>query len=586
MSIAPGKPALNLILLLLMISDSSLQAAQHDGPERVWGEISSVYRSRESGASDHRNTNLLNTGTINASTYIWRSWFALLSGSLSLSVDETDSEGQPAAEDRFTTGDLQFDLFPTSRFPFRAYFIKTNNQFENDVFDRQIFTTEYGLNQQYRTPDGRHHYRAEFSNKRQDQDDNSEFVSDSLLLSASNRFGRQDLNTDIKLDSVDDLNLDEQARSYSFTLDHALRQATNFTIDNLVSTSVEDNDLFNSSSDVETSQVSSFLSWHPESRRDLRLTGSVRLSETRLEQQQISVVTPDPVETNTETANLNQGLIYEYTKNLQLSQSLNANLVDNDGQEISTTSASLSARYSADRQKTGIGEYGWALSTTYNSLDGDQEPSRSLDNQFSHSLLNDYSVENGYQLRGNLTQSLNYDVEDNGDEEKSIDHSYSLTWSDSAINNQNLIRFFVSDSRSLEPDDDHFQLINFQYTGTNRLSRFARLSGNLTLQRTRQRFEGESSMQAVDNGAIEYRHQRAFGVPGMMFSSSLILSKRQTETERLTTDPDEDSETAWENSLRYRIGRLETQVDIDFVRTGDEYDQLFKFQLKRSFGDL
>lgn len=586
MSIAPVKPALNLLLLLLMVSDSGLQAAQHEGPERVWGEVSSIYRSRENGGSDHRNTNLRNTGTINASTYIWRSWFALLSGSLSLSVDETDSEGQPAAEDRFTTGDLQFDLFPTSRFPFRAYYIKTDNQFDNDVFDRQIFTTEYGLSQQYRTPDGKHHYRAEFSNRRQEQDDDSEFASDSLLLSASNRFGRQDLNTDVKLDQVDNLGLDEQARSYSLTLDHALRQATNFTIDNLVSTSVEDNDLFSASNDVETSQLSSFLSWHPENRRDIRLTGSLRLSETRFEQQQNIVVTSDPVETSTEAANLNQGLIYEYSKNLQLSESLNANLVDNDGQEISTTSAALSARYSADRQKTRIGEYGWTLGTTYNSLQGDQELTRSLDNQFSHSLLNDYSVEKGYQLRGNLTQSLNYEVEDNGDEEKDIDHSYSLTWSDSAINNQNLIRFFISDSRSLDPEDEYFQLINFQYTGTNRLSRHARLSGNLTLQRTNQRFDGERSRQTVGNGAIEYRHQRAFGVPGMMFSSRLILSKRQTETERLTSDPNEDPETAWENSLRYRIGRLETQVDIDFVRTGDEYDQLFKFQLKRSFGDL
>ncbi len=569
-----------------MVSGFNLQAAEHDGPERVWGEISRIYRARESGDGDNRNTNLLDTGTINASTYIWRSWFALLSGSLSLSIDETGSESQPTTEDQFATGDIQFDLFPTSRFPFRAYFIKTNNQFENESFDQQIFTTEYGLSQQYRSKDGMHNYRAEFSDNQQEHGDDNKFVSKSLLLSGGNRFGRQDFDTDIKLDKVDNLTAGEQARSYAVTLDHAFRQSTNFTIDNLLSTSVDDNDLFSSSSDIETAQVSSFLSWHPENRRDLRLTGSLRFAETRFEQQLNAVPIPEPVATETGTANLNQGLIYEYTRNLQFSQSINANLVDSEGQEISTTSGALSARYSADRKKTGIGEYGWAAGSTYNTLRGDQESSRSLDNQFNHSLLNEYGTEGGYQLRTNLTQSLNYEIETDNKDEKRIDHSYSVTWSESAINNQNLVRFFISDSRSLDRDDDFFQLANFQYTGTNRLSRYARLSGNLTLQRTNQRLEAETTKQTVSNGQLEYRHQRALGVPGLTFSSRLILSKRQTEAERLITDPNEATESAWENSLRYRIGRLETQVDIDLVKVAGEYDQLFKFQIKRSFGDL
>ena len=49
---------------------------------------------------------------------------------------------------------------------------------------------------------------------------------------------------------------------------------------------------------------------------------------------------------------------------------------------------------------------------------------------------------------------------------------------------------------------------------------------------------------------------------------------------------DPDTEASLENSLQYRIGRLEIELDIDFIKVGDVYDRLFKFQITRSFGDL
>ncbi|MBT8148046.1 MAG: hypothetical protein KJN90_14405, partial [Gammaproteobacteria bacterium] len=65
-----------------MTSISGALAAQDRGPVRVWGELSSAYRVRESVGGDSENTNWLNTGTISASSYVWRPWFALVNGSL------------------------------------------------------------------------------------------------------------------------------------------------------------------------------------------------------------------------------------------------------------------------------------------------------------------------------------------------------------------------------------------------------------------------------------------------------------------------------------------------------------------------
>ena len=69
-----------LFLVLAMVKVSSALALEHRGPVRVWGELSSTYRVRESGVDESRDSNLLNTGTIRASSYIWRPWFAQVNG--------------------------------------------------------------------------------------------------------------------------------------------------------------------------------------------------------------------------------------------------------------------------------------------------------------------------------------------------------------------------------------------------------------------------------------------------------------------------------------------------------------------------
>jgi len=580
-----------LFLVLVMVNVPNAMAFEHNGPVRVWGELSSTYRVRESGTDHSKNTNLLNSGTISASSYVWRPWFALVNGSLSLSVEDTDIEDQPSSTNEFATGDIHFSLFPSSRFPFSAYYIESRNQFDNDTFGSDVTNTEYGVSQLYRSVDGRHDYRAEYEtdkqeNNRQEDNAQSEFISESLLLSVGNRLGRHSIDTDVKLDTVDNTTTDEQVSTKSITLDHNYGDASNFSLDNLLSNSTVELDLVDSNDELDTSQLSSFLFWRPRNKRDLRLTGSLRLSETDNRKQPANVTLLEPVEIETSTANLNQGLIYEYTDNLQFSESINVNSVESEGETQTIISEALSVRYSADRATTALGDYGWFAGTSYRNLHGDAESEKSLDSQLSQSLHNDYSDEGNYQLRTNLTQSLNYDYESEREDEKSIDHSYSVTWSSSAIKNQNLIRFFISDSRNLNREGDVFQLVNFQYTGSMRYSRYSQLNGNLTLQQTNQESGRQKSEQTTSNGRLVYLHNRAFQVSGLSFLSELRLSQSQSDADRLFDGHNSDTEVSLENSLLYRIGRLEVELNIDFIKVGDEYDRLFKFELTRSFGDL
>lgn len=571
---------------MVMVKVSNALAIEPRIPVRVWGELSTNHRLRESGANDSTSSNRINTGTIRASSYVWRPWFAIVSGSLSLSVEDTDIEDQPSSSSEFTTGDINFSLFPTSRFPFSAYFIESRNEVDSDSFGRDVSNTEYGVRQLYRSLDGRHNYRAEYEKNEQDDSDKNRFIADSLLLSSFNQFGQHDIDTEINLDTVDNTTTKEQAERRSITLDHGYGSVTSFSIDNLLSASTSESQLIDSTSTVDTSQLSSFLSWRPRKRRDLRLTGNLRLSEISDSRQSTEISQDELFERETITANLNQGLIYDITENLLFSESINLNSVQSEGEYLTTISESLALRYTADRLTTALGDYGWFAGTIFSNQHGDAESEQSLNNQFSHSLLNDYSDDDNYQLRTNLTQSLNYDYESERADEKSIDHSYSVTWSDSAVSNQNLVRLFLSDSRSLNREDDFFQLINFQYTGAMRLSRYSQLGGNITLQKTNRELEKQRSEETVRNGQLGYRTSQAFQVPGLIFLSDLQLSKRESKIEQLINDPDADTRVSLKNSLQYRIGRLEMKFDMDFIKVDNQYDRLFRFMLTRSFGDL
>ena len=578
-----------LLPLVLVVGAGDAMALQHrdDGPLRLWGEISSTYRVVQPGGADAgRSTNLRNTGTISASTYLWRPWFALLNGSLSLSTDETESDDQFNAEDQFVTGDLDFNLFPTSRFPFSAYYRESRNEFDNSNLTRNVDTVEYGLTQRYRTPDGRHRYRGEYENNHQDRGEGVVFDTENFLLAASNRIGRHSLNTDISFDAVDNRGTGESLDSQTLTLDHAWDGVPNLTLDNLASHTVSESDLIGARNDIEISQFSSFATWQPRDRRDLRLTGSVRLIETTLVDEVLTTSPASRSEHEIESVNLNQGLIWDATDQLQFSESVNANRTTNDGEELFIASESIAASYSSLRAETRLGDYGWFVSSSYTNLHGDLEREELLEAQFSHSLMNDYSNAGAYRLTGNVTQSLSYQDRSVGDDENRLGHSYSLTWSDAAAGGRNLVRFYASDSRQLNEEEDYFQLLNLQYTGSSQRDRYAYFDGNVTLQLTRQRSDGDESEETLTNGYIKYRRDRLFRVIGLTFSSELQLNQRRSETERFLQDFDEDTGVTWENTLLYRVGRLETELEIDFVKVGDEYDRLFKFRLNRTFGDL
>jgi len=584
------KPVFVLVVIVMLAINAPALAQVNSSPLRIWGDITSTYRTRDFNDRDSNTSNWLNIGTVNASSYIWRPWFALAGGSLSLASNETNSSEQETIRNKSASGQFNFDLFPSSRFPFGLYYNKSRSQLDDSLSEPNITTTEHGVRQQYRSLDGTHHFLADYAERKREGGDFDRPEGRRLSFTSDHNYINNTFGSDIRVDTIDNEPQDEHLDSYSIAGQHTYRRRRDFTVENLLSTSLLENDFAQSTFRTETSQVSSFLSWQPENNNDINLTAGLRLSDLLLSRQNDDfTVTDESNETKNATANINQGLRYRYSDHWTFNESINANFQDTENRQSFTGTESVGFNYTPDIYITSAGLYAWSIGSNFSNTHGDDPSRQALNSRFRHSLSNDFSVRDNYRLNSDLTQSLGYSYRTREDDEAIINHSFTLDWSDSSpSNNQSIIRFTISDSRSLKQEDREFQLANLLFSGHIRFNRLTQLSGNLTLQRTREKQDGTRSESTVTNGQLLYTRNRAFQVARLVFTSELRLNRQQSESERTISAVNENTRTdqSWENSLNYLIGRLELSFDLDFIKVGDGYDRLVKFQLIRSFGDL
>ena len=578
-----------LASIAMLASNVRADGDIYSTPVRTWGEISTNYRARNYAGIDKQATSWLNTGTINASSYIWRPWFATARGGLTLSLDESKFSAQPSEKNQYITGNAGVDLFPSSRFPSQVYYLQAHNEFDDALLKRSIDTSEFNLRQLYRTEDNAHRLRAEYINNTREDPTATDIEGNRLQFSSNSQLESNTLASDIRLDTVEDSFTNDKTDSYALTGRHSYNYQNSLSIDNLVSTSTVENDFIRSATDIDTKEFSSLLVWRPGVERDLNLTGSLRLSDQVLQQTGgQTMLEDDSTRRHSMTVNLNQGLLYQYSDHLLLRESINANQIDSGGSLTLIASESLGFNYTPDRIDVGVGNYGWNFGHSFVHEHGDIETNNISNNRFTHSLDNSYLLGEGRQLRTSLTQAFGYSYQSRDFDREIIDHSFSVTWSQSTNVDQATVRFLLSDAREKEEDDELSQLANLQFNGVLRFDRFTQLGGNATLQWSRREDSDSKSEGTVANGRLEYMRSRMFDVPRLIFRSTLTLSQQQSETEQLIGDVIDNSQNyeTWENSVDYLIGRLEARVNFDFVKANGGHDQIFKILFTRNFGDL
>ena len=575
----------HVIFVALMCTQGVTRASSI--PINTSGELSTTYRERTFNGGDDSASDWLSIASINASSYIWQPWFALVSGNLSLSTNEQNGSNQASRSSDYIGGNISFNLFPSSRFPFQLYASKSQNTL-NDAFTEQtIDNTLIRVKQRYDSFNGRQSYSGGIEQSTRVDFDQSRFITDRIDFLARIQLDNHTLNSTIDYSNATFPD-EKDSTNYSLSGRHSYTGQSNLSWGNSISSTQSDADFSTSRTESFNDQISSFLSWRPEANADITVTGNLLLSELEqsFNRKDPSTLTVNDVTQSSQAViSLNQGLSYNYSPRINISESLNATQSGLSENEVVNISGSAGIRYSSESFLTTAGLYDWNLSSNINlRRSNDATYERSLDNQAGHSLSKSFTLNPALNLQSSLNQSLGFSTSSEGTNSRSLSHSLGLNLAHSDFNKNSSLNLTLSDSRSDGASKNSFQLFNLQLSNDYRLNRNASFASNITYQMSRVTTDGILTLSKNINGQISYIQTRFYDIPELSFKSRINFSKQIPEVgNELVADNSTASENGIENELVYRIGLFEAKATLDFIKSANSYNQIFMLQLTRTF---
>jgi len=561
-------------------------------PPIVWGgSIGYDLRVDRTGSSPYSTQQLLTT-TLNALTYIYQPWFALVSGS----VGVTQGRGSGGYDglvdhDQFITGAVRLGVFPRSRFPLEVRYEVSDSRTDTSLGGGVDYRSRnFAITQRYRPPAGEFNLSATYERRAQEGAGFGEDTQESLMADFSSRWKRHALSASASR-SVNRRQLtDEEIDFRTVIARHAYTIGSELTVETGANWAQSDEQLLLGPNSTQVAQWSSVAMWRPEG-QGLTVSASARGFTFESEQQG-----------RTETLGVGLGASYELTRNLRLNG--NATVTRTDGTTATVWVGALSGSYQGDTLKLGDANYNW-----YGSASASQSRTRGLEDntvssQLGHTLSRAWPLDNQSTLTGNLGQTLSAsysfgDTEVPGRLEqglsRALTHTAGLTWNTNAADHSAYARLSLSDARQLDGEQARFQLLNLQVSGTYELDRFRSWSGDMTIQHVYQRslvlqvgpqapsFGYSEQTTYTASGEITWRQQRLFGVPRLRYQSRLRLSldARRQSNELFSVADREDA--SWENRVDYQIGRLDTSGSVRVSRTDGLWRGLMQLRVQRNF---
>jgi len=553
---------------------------------RFWGNLSSIYSDQTELQSDFTTTNWLNIATFNAGSYIWQPWFALISGSVSISQTETDNNQTARSTDNETlAGSFQFNLFPTSRFPFTLYASRSELQQDNSSNDG-LFTQEtIGVKQLYATKDGKQRYSAAFEQQKRKRQDGSVVERQDLDMDATLRFEHHDLTGNISHAETFEANRSDRSDTAA-SLTHRYSGVQSLSLVNQVSASELEDQFSSNSATLDTRQFSSTAIWSPAALRDLRVNGNLRIFEREREQIDAFNLAATRTRQEESTLSLTQGLTYQLSDNLTASQSINITQSESAGIRNEAFSEGAGLSYASDLINLSFGDYSWFAGSNLSNQHGDIRSNTTLTSQAGHTLRKTFVINPDFSLDTNFGQNLSYSSSSNAPESTAIGHSASVGWSDSKPLSKTQVLLSVSDTRDLKNGDTN-QMITFQLSQGSQLDRSSTINTDIRIQRTRATVSQGEEDARLTTARIGYSDNRFLNTAGLIFRSSLTASDLEPQnTVAVNPTREQSNDASWENELRYRIGLFESRLSFDYIRSNGQENQIIIIEFTRHFGDL
>ncbi len=496
-----------------------------------------------------------------------------LGAGVGLGVSSAKSNGGSAGSaGKSISGNMDFTLFPDSRFPTNFGFAVSDSR--QEVKDNVLLrgqgsqSRRFYLRQIYNSPGGLN------SSAWFDQSSGSTSYASGVSIDRSfgfqlhKRFGYHDVQFGGGLFENIPATYDSKGISSNLAASHNYFPTGEVGVSSSASySSAKTTGGVNSDFSSSYEQVSSSFYWRPE-HRPYFVSGGVMVYSVQSGSVSRGVAT-------------NASASYQIARNISVNAGLSVSVADAAGSQTLSASQSLSTSLPSDRYVLFGLDYGWnvglgvsnnvqRMDRAANALDGELNGGKTKQNQQSVNVGASHNLGHAWNLGRSTTTSLNFSQSastsksSNSAPTSSLGNSASVGWSNYGFGGNTSANVSSSYSRSFSKDGVASQVVSGQLARSQELSRLSSLSGSLNFQASRSQRssngvskdnpsvqQGSSGITKSASAAFNYSHGRFLGIYGLTYNSTLSIPSLLKGDGTQST-----SGKNWDNTFGYSIGRL------------------------------
>lgn len=604
-------------------SDSQKEESAGNGvrwtiPPIRWGGTSGYMLQRNSSSSGQSSMSTGMFSTLNASSYIYAPWAATVAGRLGLTTTTASSGGgnlggqDSQSRNATVVGGGELNIFPVSRFPFQAYFDRSDSRASGNLVTNDYVNTRFGARQTYRGEDGFTNAGLQFDHSTVD----SNLGGRDTLTALSGNYGTE---IGIVRNSIsgrysvgERTQTGERARlvglntTHNATLDDNINLSGNVSyLDNTI-TGGTGLGIFG---DTRTRflQANAFGTWMPEfeDREDLPLTlsGGVRVGTLHNEFSGLSI--------DSRNVGANANALYRFSNNFTVGANGAINQVSTSGSgagNVLLTLVGLTANYASDPLNIGKFSYNWNVGSnvSWQSGSGVIPANLTTGAQAGHTLgrfipLSDtdsLSLTLGQTVTATQNQSLGNSVSLS----HSLGTSYGMRWGEQFSGNASAS---LSDIMTTGVSAQHYRMLSASFSGMGQLSPISSANINLQFNWNQQTTDTQQTFgfptsgagTGTGNGTLNSQHMtligsasytniRFLGVRGLRYNLLFTADTRMRDDRLFGNVNGEIDRTRWtlNNRFDYRIGLIEFRANAALNDVGGKKNALLFFQVTRQFG--
>lgn len=548
----------------------------------LWGDFSTVLRSTKSSGKIEDSTKQFTTLTLGASSYIWRPWFAVYSGTLGLTTDKTDYDDSPGSKSSYLAGNLNLSIFPSSRFSGLLYLEKNDSDNELQGIDFNSITSRYGYRQHYREPAGKYLFDFSVEHNERQSDADGDDDGDRARFDYTHTWDSNRLQVSTQAHKQENKFQDTKASDRNIIVRHTLTRSGGLAIETLGSIVEVDDQSRSTKRELKARQLSSFGTWQSDKIKGLLVFGSARFSSLENSQGNISVFNRSRLDTISGNISAN----YAISDNVTLKGGSSIIDTTNDSGGTKFNSRSISVNYRPIDRPFRNFRYNRGISSSIVDRSTDGESEQRYIVRYSHGLNGNFAADNSNLFLG-FNQAFATSHSTNEEKRNEITHSINGNWKFGESNNISLLRLIFSDARFFGQDESSFQLLNIQYTRDRAISRDSALTGNLTLQASRQERSGVTSVDVLANGIIGYRRRYLFNLPHLSMNLDLELASHGLTPSRFSSvrrDNAVEDQGRFRTQFVYSIGKMDLFLTTLVIYLDGDLEKIVQFQLNRRLG--